>query len=139
MATIRFDDRGALSSLYGPHLAEMGHTVSVMRQDTDCEVLEARIGIEAKTMPDMAASILDERVFRQADELALFYRFPFIVISGDLSEWRLGPAVFWGACASLEYKHGCHVVQVGDHFHLWLDATIRKILGLRIKRRRKAS
>jgi ERCC4-type nuclease len=114
----------------------MGYDVQVTRQATDCEVIGCGIGIEAKTIPDLASSIIDERVFRQADELALFYPYPFITISGDPAEFRLLPQVFWGACASLEFKHGCRVVFTFDHFHMWLDATIRKITNTRKRRSR---
>ena len=129
MASITFDDRGNAAKNYAGLLRELGHIVTIGRHEIDVEVSGLSIGIEYKCPADFVASIFDRRVFRQADELVLYYAYPMVVVDGDLGSCSgIAPNVFWGAVSSLMFHHQCPVQFTFGHFHIFLDRAIRKIV-----------
>jgi ERCC4-type nuclease len=59
------------------------------------------IGIERKSSADLAASIVDARLFRQAARLARFYPRPLLLVEGRLPGANVSPEAARGALVSL--------------------------------------
>jgi len=78
--------------------------------------LSPRVAIERKTAADFTVSILDRRLFRQADRLAEAYERPVILVEGmDVHKpGRLHPNALRGAISYLVVLKGIAVIYAKD-------------------------
>ena len=115
MAVITVDDRelrGAVADL----LRAAGAPVKPERLPTGDFVVGDRVGVERKTRADFAASLVDGRLFRQAQELADAFPRAVLVLEGDPAETPAGvrPSSIEGAVASLLIDFAVAVVPTGS-------------------------
>ncbi len=67
-------------------LSSMGAAVVYERLGVGDYVVSDRVAVERKTVPDLAESLFDGRLFDQARRLAEYYERPILIVEGDLSE-----------------------------------------------------
>ncbi|MFA4946267.1 MAG: ERCC4 domain-containing protein [Candidatus Micrarchaeia archaeon] len=98
------DDR-ELKSAAAKTLFEKGALLKPVRLSVGDYVLSARACVERKTAQDFESSVLDGRLFAQAQELREAFASPIIAVTGKKFE-RLQPAALRGAFISLavDYK-----------------------------------
>jgi ERCC4-type nuclease len=108
----------------------MGYEVEIANIAGDIAVPELGIGIERKTMSDFLNSVMDGRIFSQADEMALIYDDPWVVIDdADTSLENLKPAVYWGTIWSLRKHHHCNFDLTFGNLPNWVHYAIQKIIN----------
>ncbi len=73
-------------------------------------IISKRMCIERKTVNDFESSIMDNRLFDQADRLKKSFEKPIIIIEGDRSQHRLGSNVITGAVLKLYADHGVQIL-----------------------------
>ena len=74
--------------------------------------------LERKTVRDFLLSLYSGRLFDQAYRLGQAYRFPMMVVEGDLHSALREmdkPKVFWGALVTLSFGYGLRVFFTGNH------------------------
>jgi len=77
-------------------------------------VVSDRVVIERKSSADLESSIIDGRIFKQAEELTDNFDRPIIIIEGDYHNGRVHPNATRGAIASLTTDFGIPVINVPD-------------------------
>ncbi|MCX8204316.1 MAG: helix-hairpin-helix domain-containing protein [Candidatus Nezhaarchaeota archaeon] len=96
------DSREELSEVVR-HLASMNVKVRFEKLEVADYVVSERVGIERKTVMDLASSIADGRVFEQVEALVEAFQRPVLIIEGSLSELyarrKFTPAQVQGALA----------------------------------------
>ncbi|MFH1084387.1 MAG: ERCC4 domain-containing protein [Chloroflexota bacterium] len=110
---IRMDHREAVSGIT-EHLRALGWvTVQVEALELGDYILGPRVAVERKTAADLAASILDKRLFSQAERLSAAYERPIYLIEGpglyDAS--HLHPNAIRGALSYLIVLAGITVLR----------------------------
>lgn len=93
------DDR-ELKSAAAKALFAKGAFLKPVRLSVGDYVLSARAGVERKTSQDFESSVLDGRLFSQAQELREAFPSPVVAVTGKNFE-RLQPAALRGAFISL--------------------------------------
>lgn len=95
------------------HLVSMGVEVRLKRLDVADYVVSERAGIERKTAVDLASSIVDGRLFEQAEALIKAFQLPIVIVEGSLEELyskrRFTPAQVQGVLAYL-VEQGVYLV-----------------------------
>lgn len=74
-------------------------------------VVSDRVAIERKSIGDFEQSIMNGRLFDQAERLRTHYSAPIIIIEGERELFRLSNSVISGAMASLYIDYGIEVIQ----------------------------
>ncbi|MCI0497091.1 MAG: DEAD/DEAH box helicase [Thermoplasmata archaeon] len=64
-------------------------------------IVSTRVAVERKTAEDLAASIIDGRLFQQVKDLASAYPTPVIIVEGPVFSTRVPENVLLGALASM--------------------------------------
>lgn len=77
-------------------------------------VVSDRVVIERKTTVDFENSIMNARIFKQAEELTDNFERPVIIIEGPVHNGRIHPNAVRGAIASLTTDFGIPVINVED-------------------------
>ncbi len=93
------DDRELKSSVASA-LKEKGAVVTPLRLDVGDYVLSERVCVERKNAADFEASVIDGRLFKQAQELRENFASPLIALVGSEFE-RINPNALRGAFISL--------------------------------------
>ncbi|HID90486.1 TPA: hypothetical protein EYP44_00820 [Candidatus Bathyarchaeota archaeon] len=90
-------------------LRGLGFIVDFRLLDVGDYVVSPECAVERKSAPDFIRSVFSGRIFDQARRLSSAFRFPLIVVEGDIEEAGRGvrSAVYWGALTSLAFKYGC--------------------------------
>jgi Fanconi anemia group M protein len=70
-----------------------------------------RLCIERKTVGDFESSIVDGRLFEQAERIKKAYSSPIMLIEGQFSNLRLGRKAVVGAIVSLYVNYGIEVIR----------------------------
>ena len=114
-----------------PWFKQLGYEVEISNIVGDLAVPELSIGVERKSLSDfMSSTMSDGRIFSQADEMAIVYDQPWIVIDDNSAEWeKAKPNVYWGTIWSLRKHHlgekGGVDVTFGN-IVMWLHFFIQK-------------
>lgn len=91
-------------------LREMGATVEVRVLEVADYLCSERVAVERKSTGDFLQSIIDQRLFRQLNELSKNFERPVMIIEGDdvfcNSRHRLHPNVIRGVLASVVADYG---------------------------------
>lgn len=90
-------------------LRSYGATVDFRMLDVGDYVVAPECALERKSARDFARSIFSGRVFDQVHRLSRIFRFPVVIVEGDIesAKARIKPSVYWGSLASLALNYGC--------------------------------
>jgi ERCC4-type nuclease len=95
-------------------LEALGVKISVQTLHVGDYVLSDRVCIERKTVRDFESSLMNARLFEQAERLKEHYGSPILIIEGDRNDFRLGSNVITGAIAHLYIDIGMQVINSSD-------------------------
>lgn len=127
-------------------LRELGVLVDFRVLNVGDYVVSPECAIERKNATDFVGSVYSGRVFDQAHMLSRTFRFPIIVVEGDVREAsrKIRPSVYWGALASISFRFGCAALFTADRresarliYTIAKRRTFGKSVGPLIKRARK--
>lgn len=82
-------------------LKNIGAFVKVMKLEVGDFILSERVAVERKTRKDFESSIIDGRLFKQAEELVQNFERGIFIIEGENFEERVNRNALLGALASL--------------------------------------
>lgn len=88
-------------SLIAGMLKERGAEVKTSILPVGDFILSERVGVERKRRADFESSVIDGRLFKQAQALAQTFEKPIMVIEGERFEERISKAAFLGAVSAL--------------------------------------
>ncbi|MCL4388402.1 helix-hairpin-helix domain-containing protein [Candidatus Marsarchaeota archaeon] len=91
-------------------LEALGARIEVVTAPVGDYIISDRVGIERKTVGDLQSSIVSGRLFDQLVRLRQAYPVPFLLIEGDMSEFRLGENVAKGLVAAVCIDYNVNVV-----------------------------
>ncbi len=91
-------------------LEESGLSVSIVPLPVGDYLISDRVCIERKTTSDFESSLMNTRLFDQAERLKAHYRSPIIIVEGGREGFRLGGNVITGAVAHLYIDVGVQVI-----------------------------
>lgn len=91
-------------------LESVGVSVSVETLHVGDYLISDRVCIERKTVQDFENSLINTRLFDQAERLKEHYGAPIVIIEGDRDEFRLDSNVITGAIAHLYIDLGVQVI-----------------------------
>ena len=98
------------------HLKKLGLTIDSRTID-EGDYIVAEYAIERKTVKDFLSSLYSGRLFDQAYRLGQAYKFPLMIVEGDLHsvlrESR-NPKAFWGALVVLSFGYGLRIFFTGN-------------------------
>jgi ERCC4-type nuclease len=107
------DSREALSRI-SEYMEELGATVSCRQLKVGDYIASERVGIERKTIPDFLGSIMDQRLFRQLEELSESFDNPVLMIEGNPEllwcENGMHPNAIRGALASITVDYRIPII-----------------------------
>ena len=73
-------------------------------------IVSDRMCVERKTISDFENSIIDSRIFEQAQRLSMSFDKPIIILEGDMLEARLSRNVILGTIFALYREHNVPVI-----------------------------
>ena len=73
-------------------------------------IVSDRMCVERKTISDFENSIIDSRIFEQAQRLSMSFDKPIIILEGDILEARLSRNVILGTIFALYREHNVPVI-----------------------------
>jgi ERCC4-type nuclease len=77
-------------------------------------IVSDKVGIERKTVEDFLSSILDQRLFRQLEDLSATFERPLLILEGDqgllFSARNLHPNAIHGALSSIAIDYGVPMI-----------------------------
>ena len=114
---VTIDDREAKSNVARALAQTVGVTVRFSRLEIGDYLVEERLLIERKTIPDFAASIKDGRLFRQASRLASCRVRTAIILEGtatDIHRMRIRREAVQGAIVSITVIFGIPLLRSRD-------------------------
>jgi ERCC4-type nuclease len=94
--------------------------VSLVRKQlkTGDYICSERVCVERKTIPDFIQSIIDQRIFKQANEISECFERPLMVLEGDpdllFLERNVHPNTIRGALASLAIDYKIPIIWTGN-------------------------
>ena len=91
-------------------LEDLGASIEVATAPVGDYIISDRVGIERKTVTDLQSSIVNGRLFEQLVRLRAAYQSPFLLIEGDMSEFRLGENIAKGLVAAVCIDYNVNVV-----------------------------
>ena len=91
-------------------LEALGVTARVQALPVGDYVISDRVCIERKTISDFESSIVNGRLFEQAERLSEAYERPIMIVEGDRDEFRMKGTVISGALASLYIDYDIPVI-----------------------------
>lgn len=109
-----FVDHRESKSRIAEILREKGAEVEIAQLPLGDFVLSDRACVERKRREDFEQSIIDGRLFEQAQRLSEQFEKPFIVIEGERFEERVSRAAILGAISSLMLDFGINVFLTRD-------------------------
>lgn len=95
-------------------LRELGAEVKVAQLPVGDFLLSERVCVERKRREDFEQSIIDGRLFSQAQQLKAQFEKPLLVIEGERFEERVSRAAVLGAIASLMLDFGISIFFTKD-------------------------
>jgi ERCC4-type nuclease len=81
-------------------------------------LLSKRVAVERKTTSDFLSSIVDGRLFKQAEELKENFKLPLIIIEGNGlfdSDRKIHPNAIRGALASISLDYGIPIIRTENN------------------------
>ena len=112
-AEILIDHRESRSRI-GDFLRELGAEVRLAQLPVGDFLVSERACVERKTRADFEQSIIDGRLFSQAQQLKAQFEKPLLVIEGERFEGRVSRAAVLGAIASLMLDFGISIFFTAD-------------------------
>lgn len=112
--TVRVDDREGRSGLVELLKLDPRFSVSVERLPVGDAVIDGWLLIERKSISDLAASIADGRLFRQAARLASCGLRPALILEGtgvDMLHLRMHRQAIQGALVSIALSYGIPILR----------------------------
>jgi len=94
------------------YLKEFGAVVSFKRMDVGDYLISDNVCIERKSSSDFVSSIIDGRIFNQAEEMKRNFKKAIIIVEGDNNEGRITENAYKGAIASLIINYDVVVINV---------------------------
>ena len=93
-------------------LIRLGVNVELKSLEVGDYVVSEEVAVERKKVEDLAGSLVDGRLFRQAQALASAYRRPLLILEGEIGKAYSGvqPQALRGALLSLILDYGIPVV-----------------------------
>lgn len=91
--------------------------IEYLREELDVEVKKLKVGdfiiskdvvVERKTVDDFVNSLIDGRLFKQADNMQKNYSYPIFIIEGDIADMfsrNVSDKALWSAIVSLMLKN----------------------------------
>ncbi|MGC8479490.1 MAG: ERCC4 domain-containing protein [Candidatus Micrarchaeia archaeon] len=73
-------------------------------------IISERMCVERKTITDFESSIIDSRIFDQADRLSKSFTKPILILEGDINNTNLGRNVILGTILTLYRKYSILVI-----------------------------
>jgi Fanconi anemia group M protein len=73
-------------------------------------IISDRMCVERKTITDFESSIIDSRIFDQAERLSKSFTKPILILEGDMNETNLGRNVILGTILSLYREYNLLVI-----------------------------
>lgn len=110
-------------------LYDLGVDIEVKHLPVADFIVSDRVGVEKKTSNDLNSSIIDSRLFQQAEDLKNNFERPVILIEGNsLFNGRLHPNSVRGAIASLMIDFGIPVIMTdnGEETAFFLVALAKR-------------
>lgn len=95
-------------------LRERGAEVKLAQLPVGDFLLSERVCVERKRREDFEASIIDGRLFQQAQQLKQQFEKPLLVVEGERFEERVSRAALLGALASLMLDFGISIFFTKD-------------------------
>jgi Fanconi anemia group M protein len=92
------------------HLKEFGATVAMATLHIGDYIISDRICVERKTVADFEGSIINGRLFEQAERMKSHYSCPILLLEGDREEFRMHKRAITGAMVSLYVTYGIPVI-----------------------------
>ena len=93
------------------HLSEMDMDVQVKTMTVGDYQVSEEVAIERKTAKDFVDSIIDKRLFKQANELREEFKKPIIILEGDdLYSGFINPNAIRGSIASIALDFGISII-----------------------------
>ncbi|MDE1860892.1 MAG: hypothetical protein KGH72_04225 [Candidatus Micrarchaeota archaeon] len=92
-------------------LSVKGVNLTFAQLDVGDYIISDRICIERKTVSDFESSIINNRLFDQAERLHRSYEKPMLILEGDESEARLGNNVLIGAMLRLYTDFNIQIIR----------------------------
>ncbi len=92
------------------HLATYNIKLSFKQLPVGDYIISDRMCVERKTVSDFENSILDSRIFDQAQRLGASFEKPVLILEGDVSETRLGRNVILGTILSLYREYNVQII-----------------------------
>jgi Fanconi anemia group M protein len=94
------------------YLKEFGAVVSFKRIEVGDYIISDNVCIERKSSSDFVSSIIDGRIFNQAEEMKRNFAKTVIIVEGNNSDGRITENAYKGAIASLIMNYDAVVVNV---------------------------
>jgi len=133
------------TELIGERLEELGAAVTRALLPVADFVLSSRTAVERKTRRDFEASIIDGRLFAQAQQLVDNYERVLLIVEGEEWEGRIERNALLGAYASLMTDYGISIFftsspsSTAELLHaIAKHEQLSKRAPLRLRARRKA-
>lgn len=135
------ESRHAIADLLG----EMGAVVRVKTLPVGDFIISERAVVERKTRSDFESSIIDGRLFNQAENMIDNFEKPILIIEGESFEERVNRNALLGAISALVLDYGIQVFFTRDLegtaemiFSLAKREQIEKEIVVRLKGNKKA-
>ncbi|MEM0106836.1 MAG: ERCC4 domain-containing protein [Candidatus Micrarchaeaceae archaeon] len=109
MAKLIIDTRERNNELIST-LEELGVDIEFSMLDMADYVVSDRCAIERKTIKDFESSLIDGRLFKQAEMLKNAYYKAIIIIEGDKEEFAMNHNAITGAIISLYLDYGIQIL-----------------------------
>jgi Fanconi anemia group M protein len=94
------------------YLKEFGAALSFKRLDVGDYIISDAVCIERKSSSDFVSSIIDGRIFSQAEEMKRNFGKAIIIVEGNNSDGRITENAYKGAIASLIMNYDSAVINV---------------------------
>ena len=96
------------------YIEELGAVVCCRQLKVGDYIASDRVGIERKTMTDFLGSVMNQRLFRQLNELSANFESPVLILEGNPEllwhESGMHPNAIRGALASIAVDHSVPII-----------------------------
>jgi len=113
-----FVDHREENSNVSRHIKELGAEVLVNQLEIGDYITSDRTGIERKRVSDFLSSIVDQRLFRQVEELSSNFDAPLLILEGNpellFMSRKIHPNAVRGALASISLDYRVPILYSGN-------------------------
>ncbi|MFN6992276.1 MAG: ERCC4 domain-containing protein [Fervidobacterium sp.] len=128
------------------YLKEFGCTVNIQRLEVGDFIISDRTCIERKSAEDFTSSVINGRVFQQAEEMKRNFEKNFLIIEGKNLDGRITENALKAAIATLTLKYGVDVITTDNdketaRMLYWMakkeQEEFKRIVGIKGKKKPK--